>query len=224
MDEIEKIKLRYEERKANPLVKRAAGFSIFNAHIKKERESKYLEIIQKEFKDISVLKVIEVGAGGGDNLNFFHSTGIPFKQIWANELLEDRGEVLKQTFPLSNVLIGDALKLNFKEEFDIVFQSTVFTSVLDRTFKKALAQKMMDMVKQDGIIVWYDFIYNNPNNADVKGVSKNEVKELFKGAKSIDFYKVTLAPPIGRRVGNMYALINNLFPFLRTHIIAVIKK
>jgi hypothetical protein len=73
-------------------------------------------------------------------------------------------------------------------------------------------------------MIWYDFKYNNPNNLDVKGVGKTEIKKFFPKAKKIIFHNVTLAPPIGRRVGKMYNLINFLFPFLRTHVIAEIYK
>jgi hypothetical protein len=83
---------------------------------------------------------------------------------------------------------------------------------------------MFAMTKKDGLILWYDFKYNNPKNKDVKGIGKNKIRELFKQAKTIEFHNVTLAPPIGRKVKRFYNLVNFLFPFLRTHVIAVIKK
>lgn len=82
----------------------------------------------------------------------------------------------------------------------------------------------MEMVKAEGIIIWYDFIYNNPGNKDVQGINKSEIRKLFKQAKDIEFFKVTLAPPISRRFYRLYHLLNTFFPFLRTHVIAVIKK
>ena len=51
------------------------------------------------------------------------------------------------------------------------------------------------MVKHDGIVLWYDFKFNNPWNNDVEGVNRKEIKQLFPFAKSINFYNVTLAPP-----------------------------
>ena len=90
--------------------------------------------------------------------------------------------------------------------------------------KKKFAKKMLDLTKPNGIVLWYDFIDNNPNNKDVKGVSKKEIKQLFSAASKIHFYAVTLASPIGRRVGKLYTIINNLFPFFRSHVIAIIEK
>lgn len=77
-----------------------------------------------------------------------------------------------------------------------------------------------------GVILWFDFVYNNPWNKDVRRVSKNRVKELFPNGK-FNFKSVILAPPISRRVSKispkLYTLFNYL-PFLRSHVLGVIKK
>jgi 2-polyprenyl-3-methyl-5-hydroxy-6-metoxy-1,4-benzoquinol methylase len=220
MDEIQNIENRYRKRKDNPH-KEDFYFQYF---AKSERELKYAEIVNKRWnQDIENCKLLEIGAGGGDNLLFFHRLGLSWRNLYANELLSDRISLLKEKMPYSTILPGNAMELEFEEKFDIILQSTVFTSILDNSFKKNLASKMMTMLKKDGIILWYDFKYNNPYNEDVKGIKKSEIKQLFSGAKEIMFYRTTLAPPIGRRIGRQYNLINFLFPFLRTHIIAVIK-
>jgi len=224
MSEINNILERYNRRKENKTVIKNSKYFYFNYFARVEREQKYLETIEKLFPDKKTIKVLEIGAGYGVNLFFFLQSGIPKKNIYANELIEERFEALNENFTGCNLLLGDASELNFYEEFDIVMQSTVFTSVLDTNFRKKLAAKMFNMTKRNGIILWYDFIYNNPKNPDVKGITKREVIKLFPDAKKIKFFNVTLAPPIGRRVGRFYPIINFLFPFLRTHIIAVIYK
>ncbi len=222
--EAEKIKQQYESRKNSSLVSKNAAFYYYYYFIKYERELKYLEILKKHFTEFSELSIIEIGAAHGSNLYFFQYWGLQWKNIYANELLEERGEALKNNLPNATVHICDALDLDYENKFDIVFQSTVFTSILSDDFKKKLAKKMFAMTKAGGIILWYDFKYNNPKNKDVKGVSKREVCDLFSEAKHFEFYNVTLAPPIGRRMGKLYPIINTLFPFLRTHIVSVIHK
>lgn len=224
MSEVDHIIERYQRRKNNLKVIRHSNYFYFNHFMSSERELKYEDILRKKFTYIPNIKIIEIGAGSGSNLLFFHRLGILYENIWANELLEERGSLLKQNLPNSTIHIGDAMDLNYKEKFDIVFQSTVFTSILDADFKQKLANKMFEMTNIKGIILWYDFKYNNPNNKDVKGVGKKEIRELFSNAKKIDFYSVTLAPPIGRRIGKLYPFVNFLFPFLRSHLIAVIHK
>jgi hypothetical protein len=119
------------------------------------------------------------------------------------------------------VFPGNALDISSGQNFDIIFQFTVFTSILDEDFRRELAQKMVSLLKTGGLIIWYDFIYNNPSNPDVRGVSRREVIRLFKDM-NIRFHRVTLAPPVGRRVGRLYSVLNRLFPFLRTHVVAEI--
>lgn len=224
MTEVDKIKHRYDVRKTSERVLRHSTSSTYSRFIVEERELKYRQILNKHFEQPALVKMLEVGAGTGGNLPFFQRMGIPSEHIHANELLHDRFEQLHKNFPGCKSYLGNALDLPFSGEFDLVFQSTVFTSILDSSFKKLLAEKLLDMTRPGGIVLWYDFIYNNPANPDVKGVSRKEIKALFQKARSIQFHSVTLAPPIGRRTGSLYPLINGLFPFLRSHIIAVITK
>jgi hypothetical protein len=221
--EVEKICERYERREANSQVPKRGLFSYFDYYVQCERELKYLEIMTSFFGDCSNLKVIEIGAGTGGNLHFFLRAGVKAKNLYANELLENRGNILRENFPDCNIDIGDATTLDYREKFDIVFQSTVFTSILDDTFKKSLAHKMWQLKKERGVIIWYDFIYNNPYNKDVKGIGKKEILNIFPEAREVTFYRATLAPPIARRLGKFYNAFNALMPFLRTHIIAALK-
>lgn len=221
MGEIEKIAARYERRKSNSSESKAA--MLFSSFIHKEREEIYKREILRHFGQVSNLKVLEIGAGSGGNIRFFKSIGILPSNISANELLAERIKQLRINHPDVHIIEGDACEINVSEKFDIVFQSTVFTSILDEAFKKKLADKMQSLVSKDGIILWYDFIYDNPSNKDVKGVNRQEVNKLFNACKHIVFFSVTLAPPLGRRVGKLYTLINSLFPFLRSHLIAVIQ-
>ncbi len=219
--EIEKIIARYEKRKN--LNEKSSFFA--TAYTLFERELFFKRLIYRIFgHDLTKLKILEIGAGAGDNLLFFHRLGFRWENIFANELLPDRGVRLIENLGRSqNVNVGNALDLDFQNEFDIVFQSLVFTSILDSEFRKKLAEKMFLMTRNNGIILFYDFKYNNPQNKDVKRVSRKEIRLLFENCK-IDFYNVTLAPPISRRVGRYYSFVNFFFPFLRTHLIAVIHK
>lgn len=224
-NETEKIQDRYEKRKNSEVILRNNTNLYFNHYSQCERELKYKAIFFEKFTDISDKRIIEIGAGTGINIYFFQKTGFDNKHIYANELLPDRFEILKKNFTNINLIEGDAANIdaNLRETFDIVFQSTVFTSILDSSFRQVLADRMWNLLKPGGFILWYDFVYDNPKNKDVVGIKKAEIRQLFPQSKKIKFYRTTLAPPIGRRVKKMYHLFN-LFPFLRTHVIAVIEK
>lgn len=164
--------------------------------------------------------VLEIGAGQGHNVHLLRKCG--FDDIELNELLPERVASAKKNFPELKIYSGNASTIDFGRTFDCVFQSTVFTSILKDSDRKILAAKMWDLVRPGGIILWYDFIYNNPQNQDVRKVSVSELNMLFPAAKNFSIKKVTLAPPIGRRVGKLYPVFN--LPFLRSHILAVFHK
>lgn len=67
--------------------------------------------------------------------------------------------------------------------FDIILQSTVFTSILDDALCQRVAQKMWEAAKPGGFIPWYDFIHANPYNRGVRAVSVREMKRLFPEAR-----------------------------------------
>lgn len=221
MNESERIKQVYEARKLNEKVQFDGKNYDYSYFLRKEREYWYGKVISKLI-DFRSKKLIEIGAGHGDNLFFFERLGISRKQLFANELIDDRIEVLKNTFPEITIFEGDARNIDENQKFDIVFQSTVFSSILNPEIKMELAAKMENLVAENGLILWYDFFYDNPQNKNVKGIGKNEIKKLFPKAKNIIFKKITLAPPIARRVGKYYDLVNFIFPFLKTHFLVEI--
>ncbi len=216
--EIKDMEQRYAKRNENS----PSYNSTYSNFMVKERNKYYTSIIRNNFRNLKEVKILEIGAGSGGNISFFKELGIPAENIYANELLSDRVEQLKQNHPDIHILSGDACEIT-ENNFDIIFQSTVFTSILDEAFREKLANKMWSLLKMKGIILWYDFIYNNPKNPDVKKVSKKDLMKLFPKEDLIFSKKVTLAPPIGRRVGKAYQIFN-LFSFLRSHLIAVFKK
>jgi SAM-dependent methyltransferase len=222
MTELDEIRRRYERRRSN---RSSSGASVdfYEQKIRHEREQFIRRIIEKRFPDTSALKILEIGAGTGGNVPLFLSLGILSENIYLNELLEERLNILNENFPQMNVVPGDAMEIEESEKFDLIFQFTVFTSILDRDFRSRLSSKMKNLLRKGGSIIWYDFVYNNPGNKDVRKVSRKELTSLFTDCE-IDVYSLTLAPPIGRRVGRLYDLLYQLFPFLRTHILAEIRK
>lgn len=220
--EIEKIKRRYERRPVT--AKKLPAFSAFHHYMLAEREYWYGHFLTQHFESLANRTILEVGAGGGTNLLFMLRLGFQTKNIYANELIPSAVQVIrdKNILPPRNILEGSATDLPIDQKYDVVFQSTVFTSILDEKFQEQLAQHMWNLLKPGGLILWYDFVYNNPSNKDVRGITKRRVKALFPESKSSNFVRVTLAPPIGRRVGRLYPYFN--LPFLRSHIVATFEK
>lgn len=191
-------------------------------HVQKEIIETIGAFLNKEFKEFENLSLLEIGAGNGTNAEMFLNLGFKIQNICFNELLTERILAIKSNYPNNTVFEGNAIEIDIDKKFDIIFQSTVFTSILNQVDREKLAEKMLNLLKPNGIILWYDFIYNNPKNKDVRKVDVKELKILFNKSSNIYYKKITLAPPIGRQVKMFYKLFN--VPLLRSHILAIIKK
>ena len=144
------------------------------------------------------------------------------------DLLRDRlREAARRGPPGSGLALALGNELPFADgTFDLVIQSTVFTSILDPALRARVSAEMVRVLRPGGRVFWYDFHVNNPANPDVKAVTHAELRALFPGC-AVDARRVTLAPPIARRVAGWSWLACRLLeavPLLRTHSLAVIGK
>lgn len=178
--------------------------------------------------DLRTLKLVDVGCGYGGHLLDFLRFGFAPQNLYGIELLPDRVASARARLPEAlKVHEGDASTANVvSASQDIVFQSVVFSSLLDDAFQQDLADRMWSWVRPGGGVLWYDFVYDNPSNNDVRAVPVQRVKSLFpKGRMTVR--RVTLAPPISRRVCRVHPgayHLFNLLPFLRTHVLCWIAK
>ena len=227
-DEIEKIAERYERRKAVV----GGRYARFNPEViagTQERQRALVSLLKTQgIAELAGLDVLEIGCGSGSNLLELLLFGAKPENLVGNELLPERVEQARHMLPQGVRLFpGDASALPFEEaSFDIVYQSTVFSSILDDALQCRIAEAMWRWVRPGGGVLWYDFTFNNPSNPDVRGVPLKRVRELFPQGR-LSVRRVTLAPPISRRIVQvhpvMYAVFNAL-PLLRTHILCFLQK
>lgn len=178
--------------------------------------------------DLRSLKLVDVGCGYGGHLLDFLRFGFAPQNLHGIELLPDRAAAARARLPETlTVYEGDASTAGLAPASqDVVFQSVVFSSLLDDVFQQELADRMWSWVRPGGGILWYDFVYNNPSNSDVRGVTVQRVKALFPQGR-MTLRRVTLAPPISRRMCRLHPAayhLFNLMPFLRTHVLCWIAK
>ncbi len=228
MNEKERIKKVYEKRKSKQKYNLYSYFNKGNLYIIQQRERVILDLLRKfNFLKLSDKKILDVGCGTGEILRDFIQYSAKPKYLYGIDLLEDRIEIAEDASPNINFKYGNASNLPYEDKFfDIVLQFTVFTSILKKEIKKDIAKEMLRVLKQEGIIIWYDFRYNNPRNPDVKGIKKKEIVNLFPNCK-FTFKRVTLAPPIVRFIAPRSWLLCYLFEklsFLCTHYFVIIRK
>ncbi len=183
---------------------------------------------RRGFADLGALRLLEVGSGGGGNLLELLQLGFAAEHLAGIELLPERHAAARARLPQSvQLTCGDASAQPVAAaSLDIVFASTVFSSLLDDAFQHRLAAAMWRWVKPGGGVLWYDFTWDNPSNADVRGVPLARVRTLFPQAE-MEHRRVTLAPPIARAAcrlhPGLYPALNSA-PFLRTHLLCWLGK
>ena len=194
-----------------------------------ERQAALLRLwAQRGITDLSALHLVEVGCGSGGNLLELLRLGFAPEHLTGLELLPERMAQARQVLPAAvHLREGDALLAPIAPgSQDVVFVSTVFSSLLDDAFQQRQATQMWYWLRPGGAVLWYDFTVNNPRNPDVRGVPLARVAQLFPAAR-ITHRRVTLAPPLARLVcrvhPGLYSLFNAL-PLLRTHRLAWLEK
>ena len=107
-----------------------------------ERERRVLNTLKREgFASLESVRVLEIGCGAGYWLREFIKWGARPENITGLDLVPDRVAEAKRLCP-------DAVRIECTNAadaalpsaaFDLVFQSTVFTSILDPAMKKQVA-------------------------------------------------------------------------------------
>ena len=173
------------------------------------------------------LRILDVGCGAGGTLRRLLDFGAEPENCFGIDLVPKHVEVARRVHPNFTFVEGSAAHLPFPdEEFDLVHQATVFTSVLDPKIEQAIASEILRTLRPGGHMIWYDFAYSNPRNPDVRGIGRNEIRELFPGCQ-VEFHRLTLAPPIARPAARVSPLLCRLLwavPLLRTHYLCFIQK
>lgn len=200
-DEIRRIRKEYARRAQD--TGQNALYSLFNpgALFLHTQRARYV-LSMLRWHSIHSLRgrmVLEVGCGGGSVLREFLAYGTDVSLLHGIDLLEQRlhqARLASSNLPLA---CADGQALPYPDRsFDLVLQFTVLTSVLDPEFKVTMAREMLRVLKPDGLILWYDF-WLNPINAQAQGIRPREIKMLFPNCH-FGFRRITLAPPIARRL------------------------
>lgn len=230
IDEAAAVKMRYarrpdDDRRYNPLIP-----AVLLSAQERQRAIANL-FVNLGWLELGERRLLEVGCGTGSNLLEFLRFGFKPEHLQGIELLTASVERARRDLPAAvGITLGDAASPAASgvpdASQDIVYQSTVFSSLLDDEFQQRLADRMWNWVRPGGGILWYDFTVNNPRNPDVRGVPVPRVRQLFPQG-TMRVRRLTLAPPLARAaVGvhpSLYTALN-LCPWLRTHVLVWVQK
>jgi SAM-dependent methyltransferase len=223
----EEARIRDAYARRRSLQARDSCFSPGHLYLLQDRERRVLQLLRSLRRtDLSRIRILDVGCGTGQWLCHLVKWGARPEHLVGVELLPDRvAEARRLCPPATTIECASAAHLPAADNsFDIVLQSLVFTSVLDDALKQRIATEMLRVLAPRGVIIWYDFFRNNPANADVRGVSANEIRRLFPRC-TVRLRRVTLVPPLARhlaRVSPHACALLAAVPLLRTHYLGTI--
>jgi len=227
--QIEEARIRAAYAKRQKDDARYSYFSMGHLFLMQEREQRLLTLLKRNgLAPLHTKKILEIGCGTGYWLREFIKWGARPENITGLDLLVDRVTEARYLCPETvKIVYGNAAELAFPDAtFDLVVQSTVFTSVLDAIMKQQMASEMLRVVKDDGLILWYDYHVNNPWNPDVRGIKRREIAQLFPGCR-IKLQRVTLVPPLVRLLAPyswLACYMLGKIPWLCTHYLGLISK
>jgi SAM-dependent methyltransferase len=228
MSEAERIASAYRTRAAERL---DSSYSLFRddyLFLIQSRERAFIRLLKAEkLTFLPEKRIVDVGCGVGDMLRNLLRYGARPTNLSGVDLISEHIATASALLPPVDLRCTDGQTLPYGDAtFDIVMQFTVFTSILDAQMKRRLALEMIRVLRAGGVVVWYDFRFNNPKNPDVRGVRAREIRTLFPDC-DIRLHHTTLAPPVVKLLAPrawMLCQILERIPLLCTHYMGVIRK
>lgn len=205
-------------------------YSLFNPEHRfliQGRQQAVLRLLDKQgMRPLHDKRILEVGCGGGGVLLEYLTYGGSPHLLHGVELQSDLVEQAYHKLPHLPLQIADGQHLPYaSNQFDLVLQYTMFSSILDDTIQQHIAREMLRMLRgPQSLIVWYDF-WINPTNPHTRGLRKSEIRQLFPDC-TLTFHRISLAPPITRRLVKVSWTLAHLLEklhLLNTHYLAAIR-
>jgi ubiquinone/menaquinone biosynthesis C-methylase UbiE len=169
--------------------------------------------------------ILEFGCGNGGVLLELLAAGANPARLHGTDLLATRIEQTHHLLPNLALTCADGRQLPYADNsFDLILQFTVFSSILPRAVCYTVAQEVRRVLRPTGLILWYDF-WLNPKNRATWGIRPQQIRQLFPGCR-YSFHRITLAPPLARRVVPLTwtgALLLEKLQFLNTHYLVAIR-
>jgi len=130
--------------------------------------------------DSKTLKILLPGAGRGYEAAYLHNNG--FNKVFVLDIAEQpliEFSLKNPDFPKDHLIIGNFFDLQLTE-FDLILEQTFFCA-LPPAFRPKYIQKMMELLKNNGVLAGLFFDFPLTEKGPPFGGSIQEYRELFNG-------------------------------------------
>jgi len=193
-------------------------------------ERKWVDIgrvLVAEGVETATARLLDLGAGSGGDCDRFRDLGLRPERIVALDLLREYARMAGRSHVWLAALQADGARLPFRDgSFDVVYQSTMLSSVLDRDRRTRILDEVRRVLAPRGLFLSYDTRYPNPWNRNTRPVSSAEIRAAFPGYR-VGVNSTTLIPPLIRLLRFLphaaWRAIERIPP-LRSHLLVVVRK
>jgi ubiquinone/menaquinone biosynthesis C-methylase UbiE len=172
-------------------------------------------------------ELLDVGCGTGPLLEALAQRGAAPGHLHGVDLLEHAVAAAEQRLPGVDVRVADARALPYPAaSMDAVVMCTVLSSVIDPHNRARLGAEALRVLRPDGCVVVYDFRVPSPRNPNVRPITPSVLRRAFPDC-TVQVRPLTLMPPLTRMLGRAAPLLYPRLaavPFLRTHLLSVIRR
>lgn len=227
-DEQERLTEVYGDRARRLPADYYSPFHPGNLFILQGRERALLRMLSRAgLHDLSELQILDLGCGAGGDLRRLLDLGARPDNLHGVDLLSERLERARALSPQLHFELADAQALPFEDAtFDLVMQSTAFSSIVDPDIRRRVADELLRVLKPGGVVLWYDMRLTDPRNPDLVPMTSREIARLFASCER-HLEAVTLLPPLARRLAPAawgLGMILEALPFLRSHYVGLFRK
>ena len=132
-------------------------------------------LYSKGYRDLSGLRILDVGCGTGRLLGDFIGMGGNSESMFGVDIMLSRLVKAIDRYPSMNFILIDGADLPFESiSFDLLVQSVVFSSIGLPGLRKKLAAEMVRVTKPGGFIWWWDMVQTLPE-AGNQSITLNEL-------------------------------------------------
>lgn len=180
-------------------------------------------------RDLTSLEVLDYGCGNGLWMGRWLAWGADYRRLHGVDIRESAIDCARTRIPGVDFQSFDGSTLPYDDaSIDLVSINLVFSSILSASVRRSCALDIQRVTKPGGLVLWYDFVVDNPKNPDVRGISASRARNIWAPFEPILQRHLTLAPPIARRVAPRSAFaataLESLVPPIRTHYFAAFQR